>query len=215
MSADNQGAATTGIGRRDRQQLPRRLTDADVITDRDGERRERTRVPERTVGALANNVAWLVGEAVVAAFVLVLVLAHAHAVREGSLVSLILAAAFVVVVRAGAEFREQVRVARHGLVVDGVVVRLSRLGFLDPGWKRVKVRFTTAQGATRSCWMTVRPAGVGERVTVRHDPWWPRRTAWGPAGGALLFLAVARLVLCCLVYFLIILGEIVAIDAMG
>ncbi|MCK9903383.1 hypothetical protein CC117_27975 [Parafrankia colletiae] len=210
MSVDSQGAATAGIGKKDRQEFLWRLTDADIITSRDGGRRLRARVPERTAGALANNVVWLAGETVAVALVLVLALV----VGEIDPVSLIGAQVFVLMARAGAEFRQQVRLAHHGMVVDGVVVSLSRLGFLDPDWKPVKVRFVTAQGSTRSCRMVVRRAAVGKRVTVRHDPWWPWRTAWGPSGGALVFLAVARLVGGFLAYFLLMLAGMVALRAM-
>ncbi|EFC81761.1 hypothetical protein FrEUN1fDRAFT_5084 [Parafrankia sp. EUN1f] len=129
-------------------------------------------MPERTIGALARNVAWLAGETAV----VILAVMFTHRVIEGVATPIIIGT-IIMIVRIGEELRQQLRLARHAVIVDGVIEQLGRRRRADGGRDHVMVRYTTERGSARFCWMHVPPSTVGDQVSVRHDPWFPWRAA--------------------------------------
>lgn len=185
VSVDSESAASPDMERMGHRGLPQRSTDMDLITDRDNRDRRRPGMPERTIGALTNNVAWLAGETAV----VMLVVIFTHRVIEGVAKPIIIGL-IITIVRIGEELRQQLWLARHAVVVDGVIEHLGRNKFANDGRNHVKVRYTTERGSAHFCWMYVPPSTVGDQVSVRHDPWFSWRASYGLSGGHL----VARIV---------------------
>ncbi|WP_018635401.1 DUF3592 domain-containing protein [Parafrankia elaeagni] len=185
MSVEGKVAGGPGIGRTGYRKLSQRLAVADVIADHDDRDRRRTGVPERTIGALVNSVVWPIGETAVVTLAAVLVFWTVEGVA-----ALIVIGAFVFVVRSGEQLRQQLRLARRAVVVEGVVESIRERRSAGSDRYLARIRYITARDVTRLCWMHVPLTTVGGRVSVRHDPWFPRRVAWGLSGRRLVFFVV-------------------------